>query len=290
MLGKHNINQLKFLKSNLYYLKMYNKHLFLRKMVYIIFTFHLCSSGLLYATNLTPYILLASKMANKKKVAVEVNNLCNNNSIGFRKDKSLIQAKKKNKCTISMPLVESTYIDEKEGGTKITSRKLDIAIVGYGYFKVLTQNGVRYTLDGAMEINEDGNLVNKFGDLFLDVQDREINVIPNFSDITFTSAGDIFVSLKGVQTNIGKLAVVAPINPLTLLKEGNNLIINSGDEIDALNYTIFQGSLNLSNVDTVKTSQNIKQCVQEFKKSDNLMYKIFHLYEKETNKLSHSTQ
>ena len=269
------------------YIKVGNR--FLPCVIYIIFICYFYSFQFIYANNITPYIFLASKMANKKKIAIEVNNFSNSQSTGFKRHKTLITPVRHKKCCVLMPLVLLTYVELKNGGTKITSRKLDVAIEGYGYFKVLTPKGVFYTLDGAMEISQDGILVNSSGYPFLDEREKEINIASNFSDITFTSAGHVFVTVKDVQTNVAKLAVIIPQNPLTLTNVGNNLAINTGEEIEAQNYVILQGSLNLSNVDLHKSVSNVKIGVQEYKKFDNLMHKIFHINERETNKLSNLT-
>lgn len=268
----------------MYYIKIGNR--FLSFLICLAFGCYVYSFEFAYASNITPYIFLASKMANKRKITIEGNNLHNSQSTGFQKHKNLTITVRQKKCSVFMPLVSATYIDLQSGGAKITSRKLDIAIQGYGYFKVLTPNGAYYTLDGAMEINQDGILVNSSGYPFLDEREREINIAPNFSDITFTSKGDIFVTIQGVNTNIAKLSVVIPQNPLTLIKAGNNLTINTGEETQAQNYCILQGSLNLSNVNLHKSASNIRSGIQEYKKFDNLMNKIFNINEKEANKLS----
>ena len=52
----------------------------------------------------------------------------------------------------------STTRDDKVGRIAISSNPLDVAIANKGYFQTQTENGVKLTRDGRMQISKDGTL------------------------------------------------------------------------------------------------------------------------------------
>ena len=121
----------------------------------------LCNTGL---ANNTSYIALSNHIAQRNKLEVSANNTANVNTIGYEADGVIfrnVDLKQSSSRSNSFVYADGTYSSESSGPVKMIHRPLDMAIAGYGYFKVLTPRGERYTLNGAAFLN---NAVCKFWD------------------------------------------------------------------------------------------------------------------------------
>ncbi len=103
-----------------------------------------------------------------------------------------------------------------------TGRNLDIAILGDGFLQVTDANGdTRYTRDGALQTNADGQLVSTTG----------YTIEPAITIPTDTVAVDIgkdgsvnITSAAGTQSVMGPIQLVRFPNPSGLSSEGDNLL------------------------------------------------------------------
>ncbi len=107
------------------------------------------------------------------------------------------------------------------GALEQTGNELDIAIEGDGFLRLLLPNGeVRYTRDGAIRRDGNGNLVTGDGYAF----DIGVNQIPlGASQIAITATGNVSALQDGVQTAVGNLQLARFPNPAGLMSEGGNL-------------------------------------------------------------------
>ncbi len=110
--------------------------------------------------------------ARQLKVDVTANNLANTNTTGFKKSRAefseLVSQELKN-YGIPAPFegagvgsgvsVERISVIFKPGNIIETGRKSDLTISGEGFFRVVRGNDVRYTRNGAFELDMAGNLV-----------------------------------------------------------------------------------------------------------------------------------
>src|SRR3954454_6736416 len=117
-----------------------------------------------------------------------------------------------------------TFKDFAQGAFDQTKNPLDVAIDGRGFLAVQTPAGERYTRDGGLQINNQGQLVTKSGDQVLGTSgpivfqptDKAINIAPdgNISVVEGTGRTD---SVRG------KLRLVSFADAQKLVKEGGNL-------------------------------------------------------------------
>jgi len=127
--------------------------------------------------NNASYIALSNQIARKTQLEVVSNNVANSNTVGFEQDAILFRnadLKQGSKRNNSFTWAETTYRTGDKGGIKVTNRPTDVAIGGEGYFKVATERGDRYTLDGSMLINNQGVLVNSSGYAYLSAENDQI--------------------------------------------------------------------------------------------------------------------
>ncbi|MFK0208042.1 flagellar basal-body rod protein FlgG [Agrobacterium sp. NPDC090283] len=146
-----------------------------------------------------------------------------------------------------------------QGNLIETGNKLDVAIIGQGWFQIEAADGsTLYSRAGAFNKNADGNLVTIDG----------YNVIPNINiptdaqDITITRTGQVTARIGNATdfTELGQLTIANFANEAGLKPLGDNLFAQtpaSGDAVvgvpDDPSYGyIKQSYLEGSNVDAVK--------------------------------------
>ena len=122
----------------------------------------------------TLLIGLSRQVTLARQMDVVANNVANINTNGFKADRSLFEeyphlAARMRTISpgrdrrISFVQDRGTFKDFTQGAAEQTKNPLDVAIDGSGFLVVQTPAGERYTRDGAMQINNLGQLVNAAG-------------------------------------------------------------------------------------------------------------------------------
>jgi flagellar basal-body rod protein FlgF/flagellar basal-body rod protein FlgG len=202
-------------------------------------------------------------MTLERQMDVVANNVANVNTTGYKADKSLFQeyltsgAHEDNFSgkdrRISYVTDRATYHDFAQGAAEPTKNPLDIAIDGTGFLVVQTPRGERYTRDGALQINSQGQLVTAAGNPVLGTS-GPIVFQPTDKEISITADGSVSV-LEGVSridSVRGKLRLVSFAQAQRLVKEGANLYSGAGNaaQPDAVS-KVRQGFVEKSNVNSV---------------------------------------
>lgn len=199
----------------------------------------------------------------ERQLDVVANNIANVNTTGFKADQSLFQeylmpgAHEDN--FVGSDRRESyvedrgTYRDFSQGAAQQTKNPLDVAIQGNGFLVVQTAAGERYTRDGGLQLNNQGQLVTEEGDQVLGTA-GPITFQPTDHDVNIAPDGTVTVQEGTNRTDAlrGKLRLVSFADAQRLLKEGSNLYsAAAGDAQPDLQSTIEQGYLEKSNVNAV---------------------------------------
>jgi len=118
--------------------------------------------------------------------------------------------------------VASTIKVFTSGEFQNTDRSLDIAIRGKGFFQITLPNGdIRYTRDGELQMNADGQLVTTTGYSIEPAVTIPIDAV----SVTIEKDGGINVTdVSGTQSVVGTLQLVRFPNPSGLSSEGDNLM------------------------------------------------------------------
>ena len=147
-----------------------------------------------------------------------------------------------------------------QGELEKTDRSLDIAIEGDGFLEVTSPSGeVRYTRDGALKVDNSGNLVTSDGYML------GITIPSNARSVGIAIDGTVSVSDGTTTSSVGSIALVRFINPAGLSSEGGNLLAEtpaSGSPISSTPGqdgcgTLQQGFLERSNVQMVTELVNL---------------------------------
>ena len=107
------------------------------------------------------------------------------------------------------------------GELQSTSNPLDIAIAGDGFLQVVMPNGdIKYTRDGALQINANGQLVTTNGYAI----EPSISVPIDAASISIEKDGGVNITdSSGTQSVVGNIQLARFPNPSGLSSEGDNL-------------------------------------------------------------------
>ena len=178
--------------------------------------------------------------AQQMMVDVIANNLANINTSGFKRSQidfqDLLYVKMRESGTevasgINSPgglevgsgvRAASTIKVFTAGEVQNTGRKLDIAIRGDGFLQVTLPNGdIRYTRDGTLQINANGELVTTTGYAI----EPAISVPTDAAAVNIGKDGGVNVTeAAGTQSVVGTIQLVRFPNPSGLSSEGDNLL------------------------------------------------------------------
>src|SRR6185312_8740123 len=116
---------------------------------------------------------LSRQMVLERQLDVVANNVANMNTTGFKADNSMFEqylmpVARENRFQPSDRTVDfvndrGTWRSLSQGAIQHTGNPLDVAINGDGYLSVQTAGGVRYTRNGSLQINAQGQLVTTDG-------------------------------------------------------------------------------------------------------------------------------
>lgn len=209
-------------------------------------------------------IYLATSGAEAQRIRMQIlsNNLANINTAGYKEDRAAFRVPDEKMTDAAdnpdvsgatvgsiAPVIPMTaHTDFSVGPIQRTGNPLDVAINGEGFFSIRTDEGVRYTRNGAFTINPEGLLATHDGDPVLG-ESGEIAI--EGADVRFDASGDVLVNGRVVD----KLKMVTISEPDALRKVGKTLFQldeNKGEEEPLEFGNVQPGSLEGSNVNAVK--------------------------------------
>ncbi|MEA2049925.1 MAG: flagellar hook-basal body protein [Campylobacterota bacterium] len=223
---------------------------------------------------------LTANMVNQlNRVDLVSNNLANANTVGFKEDstsegtfnhyleKAIDEKKDISKLSYIMntiPKIDNNYINTSNGSISDTGNKLDFAINEQdNYFKIETKNGdIQLTRDGEFKVLN-GILVTKNGDKVLNNENKAIVV----NDDTFCK--DISIVSSDIK-NLDKVG-----NNNYTIKDSNKI-----EQINSNNKLFTQGSIERSNVNTIKTMGELIEAQRKFEQAQKAISGIDELNQK----------
>lgn len=190
------------------------------------------------------YTAATGMQAMETKLDVIANNLANINTTAFKKDRAnfedLFYRNEKlpggldaqgnfapNGIHIGLGVaVQSVQSNFQQGAFAQTSRQLDVAIEGPGFFQVIDPSTGQflYTRAGNFSINANGSLVVGSAGIGR-VVDPQIQIPQDTMNIVISPDGNVAVQQAGQTgyTQVGQLQLAQFINPEGLLKMGENM-------------------------------------------------------------------
>jgi flagellar basal-body rod protein FlgF len=221
---------------------------------------------------------LSRQMALGHELDVVANNIANVDTIGFKADhlsfgEYLMPRTGSGKSGggsrgVSFVQDRAGWTDMSEGSIQQTGNPLDVAINGDGYLSVQTPRGIRYTRNGAFQINATGQLVTSEGDQVVG-DSGPITFQPADHNISISPTG-IITALSGTDTTDaprGRLQVVGFDQPQRLQKDGSSTFMAPA----GVNATppprgtrVVQGAIEKSNVNAVQEMARMIQITRSY--------------------------
>ena len=242
---------------------------------------------------------LSRQMVLERQMDVIANNVANVNTNGFKADRSLFEeflnsgAHEDNfqnsDRRVSYVQDRGTFKDLSQGPSEQTKNPLDVAIDGGGFLVVQTPAGERYTRDGGLTINNQGQLVTTAGNPVLG-NSGPIVFQPTDHDVSIAADGNITVleGINRIDSVRGKLRVVSFANAQSLLKDGSNLY-SAGTGAAAQPDTtskVKQGFVEKSNVNSVTEMASMIDVTRTYTQISNLLQQQSDLHKSAIEKLA----
>lgn len=205
---------------------------------------------------------LSRQVALARELDVVANNIANLDTVGFKADGAVFEEFVSDKARSgNMPGTDSrvsfvqdraTWINHGQGPLERTGNALDVAIEGSGFLAVQTPRGERYTRNGALHVNANGELVTSEGYQVLG-DAGPITLQPKDRDISISEDGTISVREGDntiTESQRGKLRMASFAFPGRLQKDGSSTFMapqGVAPQPDTTSHFI-QGTIEKSNV------------------------------------------
>jgi len=235
----------------------------------------------------------------ERQINVIANNIANVNSAGYKADQPLFEeylnsgAHEDNFTAgdrrVSYVQDRGTYRDLSQGPVTQTGNPLDVAISGQAFLAVQAQGGERYTRDGNLQINAQGQLVTAAGNAVLGTG-GPIVFQPTDHDINISPDGTVTV-LEGTNRTDsirGKLRLASFTDAQKLLKEGYNLYAEgeAGAAQADTKSTVQQGYVEKSNVNSVSEMGRMVEVMRTYQQIATLLQQQSDLHKSAIEKLA----
>jgi flagellar basal-body rod protein FlgF/flagellar basal-body rod protein FlgG len=247
----------------------------------------------------TLLIGLSRQVVLERQMDVVANNVANVNTNGFKADRSLFAehlmpgAREDNFVgrdrALSFVHDRHSFRDFSQGASEQTKNPLDVAIDGSGFLVVQTPAGERYTRDGGLQINNQGQLVTAAGNPVLGTA-GPIVFQPTDHDIAIATDGNVTVVDGPDRTDSvrGKLRLVSFAQAQQLLKEGSNLYSageGSAPQADTAS-RVRQGFIEKSNVNSVAEMSRMIEVTRTYTQISALLQQQSDLHKTAIEKLA----
>jgi flagellar basal-body rod protein FlgF len=242
---------------------------------------------------------LSRQMVLERQMDVVANNVANINTNGFKADRSLFEEYLRSPAhednfqrsdrRVSFVQDRATFKDFSAGNTELTKNPLDVSIDGKGFIAVQTPAGERYTRDGSLQINNQGQLVTAGGNPVLGTS-GPIVFQPTDKEISIAADGNVTVLEGTGRTDSvrGKLRLVSFADAQKLVKEGSNLY-SAGTGVAAQPDTtsrVRQGFIEKSNVNSVHEMSRMIEITRTYTQISALLQQQSELHKSAIEKLA----
>ena len=235
----------------------------------------------------------------ERQVDTVANNVANVNTNGFKADRSLFEEYLRSPAhednfqrsdrRVSFVQDRASFHDFAAGNTELTKNPLDVSIDGGGFLVVQTPAGERYTRDGGLQINNQGQLVNAGGNPVMGTS-GPIVFQPTDKQINIAADGNVTV-IEGtgrIDSVRGKLRLVSFAEAQKLVKDGNNLF-SAGQGVAAqpdITSKVRQGFIEKSNVNSVTEMSRMIEITRTYTQISALLQQQSDLHKSAIEKLA----
>ncbi len=183
-----------------------------------------------------PYgLYISAEGANVQSIKLDTisNNLANVETVGFKRDLAIFQARSAEAITRGMVMPGRGALDDLGGGVEVCGTKTDfsagpmrntkepsnLAIQGDGFFQVKQGDETFLTRAGNFQVTSRGELITPQGYPVLNESGQPVVLNPDVKTFLINDAGELEQQGSSPQ----KLAIVKPESLAELVKHGENL-------------------------------------------------------------------
>jgi flagellar basal-body rod protein FlgF len=227
---------------------------------------------------------LSRQTALRRELDVVSNNIANVNTTGYKADGAVFSEYLDSGAQagqfgvqdrrLSFTQDTASWTDMSAGPLQRTGNALDVAIEGNGFLVVQTPQGERYTRNGAMQINAQGELVTSVGHRVLG-DSGPIVFNTNDRDITINPDGSIRVreGINPADASRGKLRLATFSDQRRLRKEGSSLFVapDTMQPQPSTDARVVQGALEKSNVRSVLEMSRMIEVTRSYTEVANIL-------------------
>ena len=194
------------------------------------------------------YAATAGAVAQSNALDVTANNISNANTTAFKGARVAFRQAMAAAQSVDVAMVGAGTggVDTTNGALTQTGNPLDVAIDGDGYLAVDTPRGVRYTRDGALQLDDQGMLVTA-GGLRLRGDGGPIQIPPGTAQVAIEPDGTVHAD----DSVVGKLQLVH-LAPGSETRDGDQLIASRAAPLAGPPPRLVSGVLEGSNVNVVR--------------------------------------
>jgi flagellar basal-body rod protein FlgF len=232
---------------------------------------------------------LSRQITLERQLDVVANNVANVNTTGFKADRSLFEE------YLRSPAREDNFIPADRRVSFVQDRatfhdfSAGPSIDGSAFLVVQTAAGERYTRDGGLQINNQGQLVTAGGDPVMGTS-GPIVFQPTDKQINIAADGNVTVVEGAGRTDSvrGKLRLVSFADAQKLVKEGNNLY-SAGQGIAPQPDTtsrVRQGFIEKSNVNSVHEMSRLIEITRTYTQISSMLQQQHELHRTAIEKLA----
>lgn len=202
-------------------------------------------------------VALSGQLARERQMEVLANNIANLSTTAFKGEQmvfaELLTDANGNRAAYVQDA--GTARDWSQGPLTQTGNPLDVALQGAGFLEVQTAQGIRYTRDGRLKLDTEGQLVTLDGDPVLGEGAQPILVPQGTGLVTIGQDGQ----LTARNGTIGKLAVVSFDQLQGLVAEEHGRYETDETPNPDTETTVRQGMLEESNVQPILEMTRLMQ-------------------------------
>jgi flagellar basal-body rod protein FlgF len=208
------------------------------------------------------YAAYTGLLARTQALDTAANNLANAGTSGFRAqrdyfsgvfasnlDQDSATASQVGQSVNGFGVLGGNKLDLGQGQLMTTGNPLDLALQGSGFFAIQTNNGIRYTRDGAFIRSSQGVLQTSQGEPVLDALQQPITVPTGM--IQISASGNISVTTVDGSVIAGQVGVFDFTDKSVLTAEGANRFSANGAKPIAGAASIQQGAVEGANEDAI---------------------------------------
>lgn len=217
---------------------------------------------------------LSRQSAMMREMSTIANNLANMNTTAYKSqsmlfDEFLMPVASENSPDKTLSFVQDygQMRNLADGELQTTGNPLDVAIAGEGMFKVQTPQGIEYTRNGHLQLDNAGQLVTSNGYPVLTEAGTALTFANDEGQITIASDGTVTTD-NGQR---GKIALVTFANLQEMKASGDNLYTTTQAETPVDNPRMIQGSIEGSNVQSIVEMTNMIDVMRSYESASKLV-------------------